>query len=99
MKRLTFLIVLLLVFGIAPAAWAGAAEEVAELIEQRVKAFNEGNLEVFMATWADNAVWTPAGSPFRVEGKEAIQSGFAGVFQTFPTRRYVPRQRSIPGLG
>lgn len=36
MKRLTCLIVLLLLFGIAPGAWAGAEEEVAQVIAQRV---------------------------------------------------------------
>lgn len=52
-----------------------------------------------MATWADNAVWTPGISPFRVEGKEAIRAGFAGFFQSFPTRRAEARQRSIRVYG
>ena len=99
MAQRVCLALLILVLGLASMAWAQAEEEVARVIAERIKAFNEGNLQGFMATWADNAVWTPAGSPFRVEGKEAIQRAYAGFFQSFPTRVYVPRQRSIRVYG
>jgi len=99
MKRLACFFVLLLVLGIAPAVWAGAAEEVAQVIAQRVQAYNEGNLEAFMGTVADDSVQTPDGSPFRLEGKDAIRANLERVFQTFPTRRYIARQRSIRAYG
>ena len=99
MKRMTFFLLLFLVLGIAPAIWAAAEDEVAQVTAQRIQAFNEGNLEAFMATWADNATWFSVASPFRVEGKEAIRAGFAGLFQNFPTRRYVGRQESIRVYG
>lgn len=85
----------LLALGVVSAAWAGAEEEVAQVVAQRLQAFNEGNLEAYMATWADNGVNTAALSPFRIEGMEALRAYYAGIFQTFPTRRFIPRQRSI----
>ena len=95
MRRLVCLSVLFLLFGIASVAWAGAEEEIAQVRQQRLQAFNGGNLEAFMATWADNGVVTTALAPFRIEGKEAIQAYYAGLFETFPTRRFVPRQISV----
>jgi uncharacterized protein (TIGR02246 family) len=99
MRRMTFFLLLPLVLGIVPAGLAAAEDEVARVTSQRIQAFNEGNLEAFMATWADNATWFSVASPFRVEGKEDIQAGFAGLFQNFPTRRYLPRQQSVRVYG
>lgn len=99
MKLVTSFFLLLLVFGVTPSAWAGAEEEVAKLIAERTQAFNEGNLEVFMATMADDVVTTPTSSPFRIEGKEANRAFYAGILQTFPTRRFIVRQRSIRVYG
>ena len=95
MKRLPFIVVLLLVFGIGQGAWAGPEEEVNQVRQQRLQAFNEGNLEVYMATWADNGALTTALTPFRIEGKEAIRDYYAGIFQAFPTRRFFPRQITV----
>lgn len=69
MKRLSCLAVLM--------AWAGAEEEVAQARQQAVQAFQEGNLEAFMPTWADNAVYTAPTVPFRLDGKAAIRDYFA----------------------
>ena len=100
MKRLTYVFVLLLlVLGIAPAAWAGPEDEILQLIQQRTQAFNEGNLEAFMAGFADNAAVVPSLAPFRIEGKEALRAFFAQLFQAFPTRRFVGWQRSIRVYG
>ena len=98
--RKTFLVSLLVVLAIASVAWAaGEEEEVARVIVQRVQAFNEGNIEAFTATFADNAAVTPPGSPFRIEGKDALRAYYAGLFQAFPTRRFVARQGSIRVYG
>ena len=60
MKRLTYVFVLLLlVLGMAPAAWAGPEDEILQLFQQRTQAFNEGNLEAFTAAFADNAAVIP----------------------------------------
>jgi uncharacterized protein (TIGR02246 family) len=70
-------------------AWAGPAEEVAQLATKRGPAFPQGNLDLFMADFAENAVFTPAPVGFRLEGKQAIRDYFAGLFQDYPSRRAV----------
>ncbi len=99
MKRSTWLSVFLVLCGMATLAWAGPAEEIAQLDQQAVQAINEGNLDGIMALYADDAVLIPGGSPFRIDGKEAIRSFYAGLFQNFPTRRFVERQRQIRVYG
>jgi uncharacterized protein (TIGR02246 family) len=92
MRLLTYSLVALLLLGIAPAAWAGAAEELAEIGRQRSQAFVEGNLEAWMSWYADDAVVTSSLVPFRTEGKDAIRTYYAGLFQAYPTRRAASRQ-------
>lgn len=99
MKRLMWVFVLLMVFGMAPAAWAGPAEEIAEIGRERAKAYREGNLDALIAAYADNAVLISARVPFRVEGKEAIRGYFAELFERYPTRSFVVRQPSTRVYG
>src|SRR5262245_2271543 len=80
-----------LLLGAGPA-FAGPAEEVAELAAKRAKAFSEGNPDAYVADFADNAVFTPSLVAFRIEGKPAIRAFFAGLFQTYPNRQAVGRQ-------
>ena len=95
MKKLfSISIMVLLLVGVAPAAWAGAAEEIAEIVRQRAQLFSEGNLEAWMAGYADDAVVTASLIPFRIEGKEALRTYYAGLFQAYPTRRVAIRQPS-----
>src|SRR5215471_13668514 len=93
-KLIIYLVALLLPFGITPAAWAGAAEEVAAIGQQRGAAFEKGDIDAYMVAFADNAVFTPATQPFRLEGKAAIKEFFTTFFQTYPTRHGVGRQNS-----
>src|SRR5260370_39282619 len=93
-----FITVPIMLVGVSPAS-AGPQDEVAQDVATRVKAFNEGNLEAFMSTVAQDSAVTPPASPFRIEGKDAISAYYAGLFQAFPTRRFVPRQRSIRVYG
>ena len=95
MLRLTCLAVLIVVSGVVSEVWAGAEEEIARVREQRVQAFQDGNLEAFIDSFADNATVTPPGEPFRIEGKDAIRAYYAGLFQAFPTRRVIARQTSV----
>jgi len=60
MKRVTGFLLSLLLLGLPPGAWAGAEEEIAQLIKQRDQAWDERNLDVWMAAYADNAVLTPS---------------------------------------
>ncbi|MFQ5947061.1 MAG: YybH family protein [Anaerolineae bacterium] len=92
MKRLACLVVLVLVGGTVPAAWAGAAEEVQEAIEQTRRAWAAPTVEPLAALFAEDGVLTPAVSPFRIEGRKDIAAALAGFFKAFPTRRLVIRQ-------
>ncbi|MBI3077124.1 MAG: SgcJ/EcaC family oxidoreductase [Deltaproteobacteria bacterium] len=77
----------------------GAHEEIAKLREQYTRAFNEGNLELMGALFADDATRFAPPDPFRAEGKAAILAQFAGTFQANPTRRMVARHGSIQVYG
>ncbi len=99
MKRLSWFFLLLLLLAMAPVAWAGSAEEIDQVRKQRIQAYNEGNLEAFMATYADNAMLTPSSAPFRIEGKEAIRAAVARGFQAYPTRQGFLPQYSIRVYG
>src|SRR6266480_3816188 len=100
MNRRILLCSALIVLAIAPVAWSGPVEdEIARIGNERTQAFNEGNLDAVIGYFADNAVYISGGSPFRVEGKEAIRAAYGGIFQNFPTRRYVPLHRLIRAYG
>jgi uncharacterized protein (TIGR02246 family) len=83
--------VLLLMWSTA-SAWAGPAEEVVQIAGTRLQAFQDGNLDAYVAAYADNAVFHSSLSPFRVEGKEAIRTFYGELFQLYPKRRVLPRQ-------
>ncbi len=95
MKLFIYPLVVLLLVGVVPAAWAGAAEEIAAIVQQRIHTFSEGNLDAWMSGYADDAVVTSSLAPFRIEGREALRAYYAGLFQTYPTRRVMNRQWSV----
>jgi uncharacterized protein (TIGR02246 family) len=93
-KSTKLIIYLVALLGVTPAAWAGEAEEVAATGQQVIAAFEKGDIDTFIAGWADNAVFTPSVQAFRVEGKAAIKSYYSALFETYPTRHVVFRQGS-----
>ncbi len=94
MKSALWLAPLLILGALASIVAAGPAEdEISRIGDQRVKAYNEGNLEAVMAWFADDAVQTVPTLPFRLDGKDAIRANYTSIFQNFPTRLYVPRHR------
>jgi uncharacterized protein (TIGR02246 family) len=93
--RQSLLVLLLLLLGVGAPAWAGPAEEFADFTRQRAELVAGRQLEPFVATYADNAILTSALSPFRIEGKPAIQAHFAALFETYPTIRVVSRQPAV----
>jgi uncharacterized protein (TIGR02246 family) len=93
-KSIKLIIYLVALLGITPAAWAGPAEEVAAVGQQTAAAFEKGDIDSFIAGWADNAVFTPSVQAFRVEGKAAIKSYYSALFEIYPTRHVVFRQGS-----
>ncbi len=96
MKRFAYLFGLssLFLFAITSATWAGPAEEIAEIGRQRTQAFIQGDLDTWMAVYADDAAVTSSLVPFRIEGKEALRAYYGGLFQAYPTRRVAIRQPS-----
>lgn len=92
MKRLIAWLLVLVVVEFSHTATAGPVEEVAEIATPRLQALHDGNLEAYMAAFADNAVFQSAFSAFRIEGKSAIRAHFAQVFQNYPKRLVLPRQ-------
>ena len=86
------IIYLVALLGVTPAAWAGAAEEVAAVGQQTVSAFEKGDIDTFIAGWADNAVFTPSLQTFQVEGNAALKDYFSALLQTYPTRQIAGRQ-------
>lgn len=52
--------VILVFAGLCAEVWAGPAEEVLQIADPRVKALEEGNLDAYMAAFADNAVFHSA---------------------------------------
>ena len=99
MKRMMSVFVLLLLLATVAPAWAGPAEEVGALIQQRSKIFSEGNIDAWMAAYADNAILTSLTNPFRIEGKDAIRAFYTAPFQNNPTRSTAARQLSIRVYG
>ena len=95
MKRLVSLSVVLLLVGMASVVWAGAEEEVRQAIAERRKAFQEGNAEAMGTFYAEDAQRFSATSPFRTDGRKAIQASYAGLFRAFPTTRFSLNHLSI----
>lgn len=95
MKRLLALLLVVLLFGVASAAWAGAKEEVEQAMEQTERAWMAPSPDALIAQFAEDAVYISPTSPFRVEGRKEIGAGLAGTFKAFPTRNLVHRQQSV----
>jgi hypothetical protein len=86
------IIYLVALLGVTPVAWAGAAEDLAAIGQQRAAAFEKGDIDAYIAAFADNAVFTPSLQAFRVEGKAALKDYFSALLQTYPTRQIAGRQ-------
>ena len=78
----------------APAVLAGPLEESAQLMDQWVKAFHEGNAEALSALYIRDGVHIPWTGPFRVEGREAIRAYYTRTFHPNPIRRILMRDIS-----
>jgi uncharacterized protein (TIGR02246 family) len=95
MKQSIAALCTLILAVLAAEIWAGPVEEVTQIAGPRLKAFHEGDVDAFMAAFADNAVVNASSSAFRIEGKEAIRAYFTEFFQMFPRRRFLVRQPAM----
>ena len=69
------------IFVLTPIVSAGPIEDSAQLTQEWVKAFHEGNAEALSALFALDGVYISWASPFRSEGRDAIRATFAGFFE------------------
>src|SRR6185295_2707108 len=92
MKRSIVALSALILVAAAAELREGPIEEVAQIAGPRGQALLEGNVDAYVAAFADNAVFYSALTPFRIEGKEAIRGYFAALFQAYPKRRVIQRQ-------
>ncbi len=91
MKR-TILVMLVFLGALAGEAWAGPAEDIAAIGQQRRQAWANGDADGITAHFADNAVFIGLTSGgFRIEGKQAIRAYFSELFKNYPQRSVVGR--------
>lgn len=90
MKYLAGLLILILAW--VTEANGGAHEEIKKLMDGWVRAYEAGETQKLASLYAEDAELIPARLPFRLEGKEAIETHLAGIFQTFKDRRLFLRQ-------
>lgn len=84
---------------VAPA-WADPLKEVAALGPQRAKAFAAGDVKGWTDAYADNATWFSQFSPYRLDGKAAIQAYLADFFNRYPgPRNFFIYQPSVRAYG
>ena len=84
---------------LSPAA-AGPLEEVGALGAPRAKAFMAGDVKGWTDAYADNATWFSQFSPYRLDGKAAIQAYLADFFNRYPgPRNFFIYQPSVRAYG
>jgi uncharacterized protein (TIGR02246 family) len=99
MKRSIAAFFTLILLGLATEVWSGPIEEVTQIAGPRLQALQDGNLDAYVAAFADNAVFQTSLLPFRAEGKDAIRAQLAELFQLYPKRRVLVRQPSLRAYG
>jgi len=87
------------IFVLTPIVSAGPIEESAQLTQEWVKAFHEGNAEAMSALFARDGIYVSWASPFPAQGREAIRATFAGFFRSFPVRYLVLRDEYRKAYG
>jgi len=78
---------------------ADPLKEVADLVAPRAKAYMAGDVEGWIAAFADNATFYSSLTPFRIDGKAAIRAYFADFFAMYPNRKYFVRQNTLRAYG
>ena len=95
MNRIIVALAGLAVTLLVTPAWAGPAEEVAQIAAPRGQAFQDGNVEAYTAAFADNVVFQTSFSAYRIEGKEAVKAYFTELFLLYPRRHLFVRLPSL----
>ena len=87
------------IFVLTPIVSAGPIEESAQLTQEWVKAFHEGNAEAMSNLFAQDGVYASWASPFPAVGREAIRATFAGFFKAYPVRYLMLRDEYRKAYG
>ena len=95
MKRCTVTFATFLQITVVGQIWGGPVEDIRQIQGPRMQAVQEGNIESYIAAFADDAVIQPGTTAFRVEGKEAIRAHFVEFFRIYPKVRLLARQPSM----
>lgn len=77
MNRIIAVLVGFVVVCVSVPSWAGPAEEVAQIAVPRAQAFQDGDIDAFVAAYADDAVFHPSFLPrsgLRAERRSRITS-------------------------
>jgi uncharacterized protein (TIGR02246 family) len=90
--KVTLILAFLSIVCGSSVAWAGPAEEIAQINQQRSAAYEKNDVDGYTAAFADDAVVTAFWIPFRVEGRAAIKAQTALLFETYPKRHGMVRQ-------
>ena len=81
-------------------AQAGPIEDVAAFGPPRAKAFSAGDVKGWTDAYADNATWFAQFSPYRIDGKAAIQAYLVDFFNRYPgPRNFFIYQPSVRAYG
>jgi uncharacterized protein (TIGR02246 family) len=79
---------------VTPIVLADPISESAQLTQQYLKAFHEGNAEALSAIFAKDGLYIPWSGPFPVVGRDAFRAAMAGFFRTYPIRMLILRDES-----
>jgi uncharacterized protein (TIGR02246 family) len=81
-------------------ALADPLKEVAALGAPRTKAFAAGDVNGWTDAYAENACWYSQLSPYRIDGKAAIRTYVADLFNRYPgTRNFLIYQPTVRAYG
>jgi len=83
MQRISLVLLLVLV-GIAPMAWAGDKEDVAAATAKWAEVFTDDNPDPILALYDKEAVMWGTLSPTRRDNPEAIRDYFVKAFKALP---------------
>jgi len=82
-----------------PIVWSGPIEESAQLTQEWIKAFHEGNAEALSSLFDKDGVYISFTSPFPVVGREGIRAAFVGFFRLYPIHQLFLRDEYRKAYG
>jgi len=70
----------------------------AEVVDKQLKAYNERDIDAFLATYADHITVYEYGNPMPIyEGKGALRSSYGSMFEVSPNLNAYAKNRIVQG--